>query len=1362
MPNKPAAFVGFTSRPFNTKATYLSSSSAEGWSGDEASSPFTIVPDASAPASPGNVAMYAWRSGGHGGNSRVYATKYVNERNYKSLYMSVWVKLSAGWTAPPHGIARLFNLGIANDQRVNLSLTGQSTLTPIVLLDGAPDTRTVLQPIAGSTVSPGDWHRWEVYAVKNTPGASDGILVWWIDGTKVLDYRDVTLATAQEPDRWDHFQWQPSWGSYNDVVPGPMNMWIDHVYGAAVTSRAGAPNDTATTAPPASATVASIQITPSTVSLTTGDSVALKAVALDSSSGQLASIAITWASSDTTIARVTSAGMVTARKAGSATVTASAGSITASVPVTIADAAPAPVATVSVSLAAASVVAGAGTQATALLQDANGNSLTGRVVTWSSSDSTIARVSPTGAVTTIAAGTANIIATSEGKSGSATLTVTATPPAPVATVSVTLNAPSLITGQSTQAVATLKDANGNTLTGRVVTWSSSDSTIARVSSAGAVTSVGAGTASIVATSEGKSGSAPLTVTTPPPAPVATVTIVLNSPSLNVGQSTQAVATLKDANGNTLTGRVVTWSSSDTTLARVSTTGAVTAIAAGTANIVATSEGKSGSATLTVTTPPPVPVATVTVVLNSPSLNVGQSTQATATLKDSSGNVLTGRTITWASSNTAVATVSASGMVTAVAQGTAPITATSGGKSGSVTLTVAAPAPAPVATVTVSLALTSLKTGQTTQASATLKDANGNTLTGRTVAWASNNVAVATVSSTGLVTAVAVGSAQITATSEGQSGSASLTVSAPAPPPPPPGACTAADIASWGFDDGTWGPYQPIDGSTEQIVADATAIGGHDVRVIWHTTSGNGMSGGVTKRFDAQASQRLYVRFAYKQDPNFDNSGIKKYMRFQGPGYNGIFGTLINDHNRFNWVWDGDSQDTYTNVGTEITPDQLRGAWHWYEIMNDITVSGALHMQFWIDGVLKMDFTRAASNRGFTFGTVDVMGVFNAPSANGTDWIDEVSISRNCLGGETPGSTPPAAVASVSVTLNSNSLTAGQSTQAVATTRDAAGNLLSGRTITWSSSNTAVATVSSSGLVTAVAAGSAQITATSEGISGSATMTVTAAPPPPGGPSTNECASPQAGWIFCDDFEQDRTSQYFEYDDASGDFVRTAAGGLNGSTSMRGRWHQAGQVSAGHLSLAFGRTPDPYFKPVDAGTANYREIYWRFYVRPQVGWQGGSAWKLTRIMSFANSNWAEAMVAYVSGHFTDPQLDLDALSGTDAAGNLQTTKYNDDVNLRDLGLVKGITPLFGPNGGGQWYCVEAHTRLNDPGQSNGVHEFWVNGNLEARESGLNFLGSYSAYGINAMNVLENWDNDGAPQAQYRDFDNVVVSTQRIGC
>ena len=528
-----------------------------------------------------------------------------------------------------------------------------------------------------------------------------------------------------------------------------------------------------------------------------------------------------------------------------------------------------------------------------------------------------------------------------------------------------------------------------------------------------------------------------------------------------------------------------------------------------------------------------PVVSVALSLSSSTISVGQTAQATAVTKDESGNALTGRVVTWQSGSATVATISATGLITALTTGSSRIRATSEGKSDSATLTVVAASPAPVATVTVALGASSIAVGQGTQATVTLKDANGATLTGRTVTWSSTTSSVASVSSTGAVTALSVGSTQITGTSEGKSGSATLSV-------------TAA---------------------------------------------------------------------------------------------------------------------------------------------------------------------------------------------------------------------PPAPVASVTVALGASSIAVGQSTQATVTLKDANGATLTGRTVTWSSTTSSVASVSSTGAVTALTVGSTQITATSEGKTGSASLTVTAAT---GGPVVNECATPQAAWIFCDDFEQNRLSSYYEYDNSSGGFVRNAAAGVGGSTGMRASWTQAGQVAAGHLSLAFGRTPDPYFKAVDAGTANYREIYWRFYVRPQVGWQGGSNWKLTRVMVFATSNWAEAMVAYVSGHFTDPQIDLDALSGTDAAGNLQTTKYNDFNNERELGQVNGTTPIFGPSGGGQWYCVEAHTRLNDAGQSNGVHEFWVNGNLEARETGLNFVGSYSAYGINALNVLENYSNNGVPQAQYRDFDNVVVSTQRIGC
>src|SRR5206468_1460167 len=150
-----------------------------------------------------------------------------------------------------------------------------------------------------------------------------------------------------------------------------------------------------------------------------------------------------------------------------------------------------------------------------------------------------------------------------------------------------------------------------------------------------------------------------------------------SASLFVGGTRQLSAVTKDAAGNTLTGRVVTWASSNTAVATVNSSGLVTAAGAGSATITVTSEGKSGTAAITVTV---VPVAAVTVSPASARLVVGGTRQLSAVTKDAAGNTLTGRVVTWSSSNPAVATVSASGLVSGVAAGSASITATSEGKS----------------------------------------------------------------------------------------------------------------------------------------------------------------------------------------------------------------------------------------------------------------------------------------------------------------------------------------------------------------------------------------------------------------------------------------------------------------------------------------------------------------------------------------------------------------------------------------------------------------------------------------------------------------------------------------------------------
>jgi uncharacterized protein YjdB len=423
-----------------------------------------------------------------------------------------------------------------------------------------------------------------------------------------------------------------------------------------------------------------------------------------------------------------------------------------------------------------------------------------------------------------------IKATATGKTNSSRLSVSAPAPIPVATVSVSPASASLQVGASVQLSAVTSDANNNVLTGRVIGWSSSNNGIATVSSSGFVTAIAGGSVSITAASEGQIGSAAIAVSAPAPIPVATVSVSPSTSSLQVGGTVQLSAVTRDANNNVLTGRSITWSSSNNGISTVSASGFITAIAAGTATITALSETKNGTAAITVSAPAPVPVATVSVSPASSTLQIGGTVQLSGVTRDASNNILTGRLITWSSSNNGISTVSASGLVTAIAAGTVVITALSENKNGTAVVVVSAP-PVPVASVSVSPAADTLQVGSTGQFSAVTRDANNNTLTGRAITWSSSNTAVATVSQSGLATAVASGSAQIRATSETQIGSATLTVTAPPPPPPPgsgpvwrgnePTGMTSIDERSFNSlgEDPAWGSMGSP-GAT--IVADATA------------------------------------------------------------------------------------------------------------------------------------------------------------------------------------------------------------------------------------------------------------------------------------------------------------------------------------------------------------------------------------------------------------------------------------------------------------------------------------------------------------------------------------------------------------
>ncbi len=269
-------------------------------------------------------------------------------------------------------------------------------------------------------------------------------------------------------------------------------------------------------------------------------------------------------------------------------------------------------------------------------------------------------------------------------------------PTPVLTsITVTLSPSSVAVGQTSTASASGLDQNGNAIAVGSVVWSTGSSSIATITATGAITGVAPGQALILAAAGGRSGQQTITVTQ---VPVAIVALTPSAPTLAVGATQQFTVTTSDALGNVLTGRVVTWLSSDPTKVSVSSAGLATAVAAGSATITATSEGKSGSATVTVTAGT-VAVATVAVTPSAPSIVIGATQQLTATTKDAGGNILTGRTVTWSSSDISKATVSQTGLVTAVATGSATITATSETKTGTANVTVV-----PVATsVTLSAA-----------------------------------------------------------------------------------------------------------------------------------------------------------------------------------------------------------------------------------------------------------------------------------------------------------------------------------------------------------------------------------------------------------------------------------------------------------------------------------------------------------------------------------------------------------------------------------------------------------------------------------------------------------------------------------
>lgn len=357
---------------------------------------------------------------------------------------------------------------------------------------------------------------------------------------------------------------------------------------------------------------------------------------------------------------------------------------------------------------------------------------------------------------------------------------------PVASVGFNKNVLELEVGETYKLNATVLPSNA---TDKTLIWSSSDSDVASVSD-GLITARKEGEAEITAKSGNKQAVCTVTVKpeTDVTVPVTSVTLNQSVYTLAIGASYTLIPTVLPANA---TDRQVKWSSSNEKTVTVSDRGVIQAIAEGTSTIKAEAGGKSATCAVTVEKTI-VAVAEVTLDRTSLTLKVNETFTLSATVAPENA---TDKAVKWTTSDSGVVRVS-NGIVTSVGEGTAKITAAAGGKSATCTVTVkkAEPEFIPVDSVTLNRESLELKVDETFTLTALIAPSDA---TETEIIWNSDNASVATVAD-GIVTAVGVGTANITATAGGVTAVCEIGVIAKDEPviPPDPDVPAEDDIITY--------------------------------------------------------------------------------------------------------------------------------------------------------------------------------------------------------------------------------------------------------------------------------------------------------------------------------------------------------------------------------------------------------------------------------------------------------------------------------------------------------------------------------------------------------------------------------------
>ncbi len=577
------------------------------------------------------------------------------------------------------------------------------------------------------------------------------------------------------------------------------------------------------------------------------------------------------------------------------------------------------------------------------------------------------------------------------------------------------------------ATATYSDSSTADVTA-AATWTDANGKVASITPAGMATALAAGSTTITATMDSVSGSASLTV----PAVAKTVTAVAVTPAtatIDAGATQQfkATATYSDNSTADVTASA-TWTSSNAAITKVNASGLASAFAAGSATITATAGGIGGNATVTVAASATKTLTSIAVTPATPSILAGATQQfvATATYSDSTTANVT-TSATWTSSNAAVATITPAGLASGVAAGSSTITATLSGVAGTTSLTVQT-----AAVVVKSIAVTPgtasivAKTTQPFAATATYSDGTTADVT-TTATWTTANPAVATVAA-GLATGVAAGTTTVTASLSGINGVATLTVTP---------SLTSVSV--------TPSPVTLVAGATQQFTATANYSDGstHNVTTTAQWSAANTAVATVNAAGIATA--------------------VANGSTAVTATFNGISGSATLNVKTLTSIAVTPGAPTFSTGSTEQFTATAT-----YSDASTQNVTATAHWSVGNTGVATINAAGLAT--GVSSGTSSVTAAIGTVTGTTTFTVTIAS--------------------TIAVTPNPASFLVGSTQQFTATLTNGSGTTDVTATATWSVANTAVATVSSGGLATGVAAGSTTITAALNGTSGNASLAVT--------------------------------------------------------------------------------------------------------------------------------------------------------------------------------------------------------------------------------------------------------------------------------